>query len=149
MRVFWPGKVRGLFFLPFSESENPPKRRRYITSPHSRGSAFLPCGSHGVTLPLQDPPTGDSASPVSHPSCSVLGLLVRPREGLVGRQGPAPHPLPLLRGHEGGEGMLPPNVLPSDLKHLSHDPIRDSPRERGPRRCCISPATAFAASERT
>ncbi|XP_059883184.1 sulfotransferase 1C4-like isoform X2 [Delphinus delphis] len=36
------------------------------------------------------------------PSSRVLGLLVRAREGMVGCQGPAPHPLPLLRGHEEG-----------------------------------------------
>ncbi|XP_062431197.1 sulfotransferase 1B1-like isoform X2 [Rhea pennata] len=39
---------------------------------------------------------------LSAPPCSGLRFLVRPREGLLGAEEGAPHPLPLLRGHEGG-----------------------------------------------
>lgn len=40
---------------------------------------------------------------------SVMGLLVWPRKGMVGSKRPAPHSLPLLRGHEGGKGQIFPH----------------------------------------
>ena len=55
------------------------------------------------------------------PPCSVLGLLVRAREGMVGRQGPAPRPLPLLRGHEEGKGQGRLTCSPLTVKHFSHN----------------------------
>lgn len=55
------------------------------------------------------------------PSRSVLGLLVRAREGMVGCQGPAPHPLPLLWGHEEGKEQGRLTCSPLTVKYFSHD----------------------------